>query len=51
MLLLDHESITKGGVHFTPNPLYTCKHTARYTSDFFNQALAASTGPRHFGLY
>jgi hypothetical protein len=23
MLLLDHESITKGGVHFTPNPLYT----------------------------
>jgi hypothetical protein len=27
------------------------KHTARYTSDFFNQALAASTGPRHFGLY
>jgi len=23
MLFLDHESITKGGVHFTPNPLYT----------------------------
>jgi hypothetical protein len=30
---------------------FKCKHTARYTSDFFNQALAASTGPRHFGLY
>jgi hypothetical protein len=38
MLLLDHESITKGGVHFTPNPLYTLPGIIR-KKDFRNDPI------------
>jgi hypothetical protein len=44
--IADYQRLWRNGIKE-----YMSKHTARYTSDFFNQALAASTGPRHFGLY